>query len=123
MKLTENFSASEFACKDGSETPCEVLVNLKEVALNLQVLRDHFDRPIKINSGYRSPSHNKAVGGAKNSQHVLGKAADIVVIGIPVLEVHATIENLIKAGKMKNGGLGLYRNFVHYDVRDYAARW
>ena len=123
MKLSKNFSASEFACKDGSETPCEVLVNLKELAMNLQVLRDHFGKVITVNSGYRSPSHNKAVGGAKSSQHLLGNAADINVVGESPEVVHAAIEELIRKGKMKNGGLGLYKNFVHYDIRNYAARW
>ncbi len=123
MKLTENFSAEEFACKDGSETPCEVLVNLKELALNLQVLRDALGLPIHINSGYRSPAYNKKVGGAKNSQHLLGKAGDITVQGYTPFDIKAKIESLIKQGKMKNGGVGLYPTFVHYDVRDYPARW
>ena len=123
MKLTKNFDSSEFACKDGSATPPEVLKNLKKVAQNLQVLRDFFGVPITVNSGYRSPAHNKAVGGAKKSQHLLGTAADIVVPGKRPVQVKAAIEKLIGEGKMHNGGIGLYNTFVHYDVRDNAARW
>lgn len=123
MKLSKNFSLAEFACKDGSATPPEAVKNLKEVAENLQVLRDHFGVPITVNSGYRSPSHNKEIGGVRNSQHLFGKAADIVVKGKTPHQVKAAIETLIAQGKMKQGGIGLYNSFVHYDVRGRAARW
>ena len=123
MKLTKNFDSKEFACNDGSETPCDVLVNLKELALNLQVLRDYYGKAIHINSGYRSPSYNKKVGGAKYSQHLLGKAADITIEGYRPVQIKAAIEKLIDQGKMKDGGIGQYKTFVHYDVRDESARW
>lgn len=123
MKLTKNFDSSEFDCHDGSETPCGVLVNLKELAFNLQALRDYFGKPIVINSGYRSPAYNRKVGGAKNSQHLEGKAADIRIEGKKPVQVKAAIEKLISEGKMKNGGIGQYPSFVHYDVREKAARW
>lgn len=123
MQLTKNFKLSEFASKDGAETPKELIPNLQELANNLQVLRDDLGVPIHINSGYRSPAHNKAVGGAPKSQHKEGKAGDITAKGYSPKQIHARIENLIAEGKMKNGGLGLYNTFVHYDVRNYAARW
>lgn len=123
MQLTENFSKSEFDSKDGADMPLDVLENIKVLAKNLQVLRDSIDRPIKINSGYRSPEHNKKIGGVKNSQHVKGKAADIVVSGISPQVLHKIISNLIEEGKMDQGGLGLYNSFVHYDIRGTKARW
>lgn len=124
MKLSQNFHLNEFESKDGAETPCEVQVNLKELALNLQVLRDDLKKPIVINSGYRSPKHNENVGGEDKSKHVLGQAADIRVPGMAASKVYARIEELIKEGKMKNGGLGKYKTFTHYDVRDDGpARW
>lgn len=43
----------------------------------LDPLRELYDKPIKINSGFRSPEVNKKVGGAKNSGHMLGTCADI----------------------------------------------
>lgn len=122
-KLSKNFSLEEFASKDGATTPAEVINNLRELAKNLQVLRDYVGKPIKINSGYRSPEHNKSVGGVANSQHVKGKAADIKIDGMTPREIAATIENFILVGKMKQGGLGIYPNFVHYDTRGKKARW
>lgn len=123
MKLTKNFDSKEFESRDGALTPVTVQENLQKLAKNLQVLRDHFGLPIHINSGYRSPSHNKSIGGVKGSQHVFGKAADIVIKGKTPTEIHETIERLISEGKMEQGGLGLYLTFVHYDIRGFAARW
>ena len=122
MKLTENFSKSEFDSKDGAAMPLEVLQNIKELANNLQVLRDHLGKSIDINSGYRSPSHNKKIG-VKNSQHLLGNAADIVVEGYKPSEVAKAIVQLIGEGKMKEGGLKAYATFTHYDIRGTKARW
>lgn len=123
MKLTNNFSLEEFESKDGAPTPVKVIENLKLLANNLQVLRDYLGKPIHINSGYRSPKHNRKIGGVKNSQHTLGKAADIVVKGMTPVEVANTIEKLIAQGKMKQGGLGIYSHFVHTDIRGTKARW
>ncbi len=123
MKLTENFSLEEFESKDGSETPKEVKNNLQKLACNLQVLRNKINKPITINSGYRSPSHNEAVGGSKNSQHLLGKASDIRVQGMTPKEVYEVIEELIDNGHMLQGGLSAYSTFVHYDIRKTKVRW
>ena len=123
MKLTKNFNKSEFESKDGSEMPNEVFYNIQKVANQLQFLRTHLGRSIKINSAYRSPEHNESIGGVKNSQHVLGKASDIVVAGLTTTEVYAVIEELIGKGDMLQGGLGLYNSFVHYDIRGSRARW
>lgn len=123
MQLTKNFKLSEFDCKDGTPVPDILLSNVKELANNLQKLRDAIGKPIHINSGYRSAGYNKKVGGVVNSQHVIGRAADIHVNGLRPEEIHAVIEGLIKQGKMKQGGLGLYDTFVHYDTRGVNKRW
>ena len=123
MKLTKNFSKSEFDSKDGVPMPFEVLQNVQELAVNLQMLRDYIGTSISINSGYRSPKHNKKIGGSVNSQHLLGNAADIVVTGKTPKEVKEIIENLISEKKMKQGGLSAYPTFVHYDIRGGKARW
>jgi uncharacterized protein YcbK (DUF882 family) len=123
QKLSKNFSLAEFASKDGAETPPDVLENLQKLAKNLQVIRDEIGKPIKINSAYRSPAHNKAVGGVKNSMHVKGKAADIVVTGVTPAQLGQIIFRLIEQKKISQGGVGIYPNFVHYDIRGTKARW
>lgn len=122
-RLTKNFTLDEFDSSDGAIMPSDVAKNVKELAENLQVLRDYVKQAIKINSGYRSPAWNKAVGGVSDSQHLKGKASDIVISGMSPGEVARTIETLIASGKMKQGGLGVYPNFVHYDIRGTKARW
>ena len=123
MQLTTHFSLSEFASHDGAPFPPNVITNLQELAKNLEVLRTYLGCPLKINSGYRSPAHNKAIGGAQFSQHVEGKAADISCNKYTPEQVHAAILHLIKDGKMAQGGLGLYNSWVHYDTRGTIARW
>jgi len=123
MRLTTNFTLAEFNCKSGAPMPPNVLTRIQELANNLQVLRDELGASITINSGYRSPAHNAAIGGATASRHVVGDAADIRVRGFTPRQVAAKIEELIAAGKMKQGGLKAYASWVHYDCRGTRARW
>ena len=116
MKLTKNFYKYEFDSKDGYVMPLEVFKNVQKLAENLQVLRDELKAPITVNSGYRSPKHNAKIGGAKRSQHLLGNASDIVVDGHTPQEVAIVIEELIRDGKMLQGGLKAYSTFTHYDI-------
>jgi uncharacterized protein YcbK (DUF882 family) len=113
--LSENFKESEFACKGKGTLPAQG-IDPKLIEL-LEHIRAHFDAPVKINSGYRSPEHNAKVGGAKGSYHVKGMAADIVVRGVPAKVVYNYL-----AG-MHTGGVGKYSRFTHVDVRDGKARW
>ena len=123
MKISAHFSKEEFDCADGSEMPLEVFNNVIDVALNLEVVRAHFGAPVSINSAYRSPVHNREVGGSETSQHLGGKAADIVIEGVSPSEVADAIEFLIDTGMMKQGGVGRYDTFTHYDIRGTKARW
>lgn len=123
MELTKNFDLEEFACRDGSPVPVELVPNVKELAKNLQVIRDYLGEPVHINSSYRTPTYNAKVGGAKKSQHLLAKAADITVKSKTPKQLKAIIEKLIAEKKIKQGGIGLYKGFVHYDIRGRAARW
>lgn len=123
MRITENFSLSEFDCKDGTELPTALLPNVLDLADNLQVLRDYLGVPVSINSAYRTLEYNRKIGGATNSQHLLGKAADIVVESKTPDEVANIIKYLISEGKMVQGGLKAYKTFTHYDIRGYKARW
>lgn len=123
MKLTENFNLDEFHCKDGTSVPEELLPNVIELANNLQVLRDKIKYPIHINSAYRTPEYNTKIDGAKNSQHIQGKAADITCRDYTPEEIATIIETLIATGQMKEGGVGRYKGFTHYDIRGNKARW
>ncbi len=124
MKLTKNFNREEFDCKDGTIVPDKYLKNVQELAENLQVLRDHIGESVMITgSGYRTPSHNKKVGGAKQSQHLTASGADINAKNYTPQELAEVIFELIEKGKMKEGGVGIYKGFVHYDIRGTKARW
>ena len=115
INISGDFKVKEFACKDGSD---KVLVDDGLVEL-LQMIRDHFQKPVFISSAYRTERHNRAVGGSPRSQHLLGKAADIVVSGVLPLEVAQYAEFLLDG----YGGVGLYNNFTHVDVRTSRSRW
>ena len=123
MKLTKNFSKSEFDCRDGSEMPEKVLANIKLVAEQLQILRDYVGVPITVNSGYRSPTYNAKVGGATKSQHLLGKACDITIKDMRAIDVYKLVIKLINDGKLTIGGVGMYSSFTHLDIRKKRARW
>lgn len=112
-----NFKRSEFVCHCGCGKAkiAQVLIDA------LQELRNHFNEPIHINCGYRCPKYNKKVGGAKKSQHLYGKAADIHMDYHTPKEI-AQAASAIKA--FRKGGIGVYKTFVHVDVRSNGpARW
>ena len=121
--LTKNFTFKEFESKDGAKMPQDVKENIKLLATELEKIRSAFKSPIKINSGYRSPKHNASIGGASNSYHMKGMAADFNVEGRTPRQVVSIIEQMIADGLLKQGGLGLYDNWVHYDIRGSKARW
>ncbi|WP_370698804.1 glycoside hydrolase family protein [Fibrella musci] len=118
-----HFSQGEFESHDGVAIPTSILGNVQNLMNQLEVLRAEVGVPIKVVSGYRSPGQNASVGGKSQSRHMCGQAADIQVRDMTPPDVHATIERLIAAGKMQQGGLGLYNTFVHYDTRGTKARW
>jgi len=111
--LTTNFSRHEFACKCG----CGYDTVDWELLQKLEEIRAVFDRRITVNSACRCPTHNAAVGGSDNSQHLFGRAVDIVVDGTPPALVHEAAEQL------GFGGIGEYDTFTHIDTRAGYARW
>lgn len=113
--LTKNFKVREFACKDGSDV---IFISMDLVEI-LQKIRDHFGKPVNINSAYRTPAYNKKVEGATQSQHLYGMAADISISGVSPKEVAAFAETLLP----KTGGIGIYGSFCHVDVRRVKSRW
>ena len=111
--MTPNFKRSEFACQCG----CGFDTADYELVQHLEKLRAHFDRPIKITSGCRCLKHNEAVGGAPNSQHTKGRAADIQVQSVdPAIVYEAAVQ-------IGFNGTGCYSTFTHCDTRDHKATW
>jgi len=128
-RLTEHFQEAEYRCAHGLISDKAAA---REVCLNLEVLRQYLGgKPIIIVSGYRCQTCNQLARGAKHSQHLLSRAADIRIPGYSVEDVADAIEQLIAAGKMHQGGLGRYcrergnrpAGFVHYDIRGQGIRW
>ena len=114
-KLSANFKVKEFACNDGSDV---VFVSPALVDV-LQKIRNHFGKSVIINSGYRTVTYNKKVGGATYSQHLYGTAADIRISGVSPKQIAQYAETLLP----NTGGIGIYKNFVHVDVRKNRSRW
>lgn len=109
--LSKNFSRYEFASGDGD--PRYQTVD-SELVDTLQALRDHVRRKVNITSGHRSPKHNKAVGGAAKSMHLLGIAADFWVAGYKP----ETLAKWLRQNVMRDFGcIIIYDNFVHIDMR------
>lgn len=122
--VTKNFKWAEFDCKDGTSVPDHLKSNVKELALNLEVIREYFGgKSVTIHSGFRTISHNKKVGGVANSLHLTGRAADIRISGYTSQQVYDGILKLMNEGKITQGGLGLYSSFVHYDIRGKFVTW
>lgn len=107
--ISRNFMVSEFRCKDGSD---KILIDVDFVRSKLQDIRDHFGVPVTVNSGYRTESYNKKVGGAKKSYHMKGQAFDIVVKGHTPAEVARYAQSLDVKGIIQ------YNGFVHVDSRE-----
>ena len=115
LQLSPHFRLSEFASKDGSD---KVLVDDALVDL-LEQIREAAGGAVTINSAYRSPAHNAAVGGVSSSQHLYGRAADVVVEGASPLLVGQIAEYYLD----RRGGIGVYQTFTHVDTRAIRSRW
>lgn len=111
-KGSRNFNINEFRCKGTGK-----LIKMdNKLIYKLEELRYYFNKPIIINSGYRTPQHNRNVGGAKNSQHLYGRAADVVVKGVNPSKVY-------NYAVKHFDGVGKYNTFTHVDTRGYKARF
>jgi len=113
---TVNFNGRDY--KRVIEPYPEYLTNVLNVAHELQKLREYFNKPIIITSGFRTPYFNALIRGAKNSQHLYGNAADIKISGVTskeILNVAREITNF--------KGFGLSSYFIHCDLRPKEALW
>ena len=101
-KLSNNFSLEEMCYSitanqkkiNNYTTDNNIISKLKLLCEHiLQPVRDNYGKPVVINSGYRCPSLNKAVGGAKTSQHLTGEAADFEIMGLSNYELACWIKD------------------------------
>ena len=98
--------------------------NVKALVENvLDPLREKYGKPIKVNSGYRCPKHNLAVGGATQSQHMKGEAADIAPAGLQVTayglqELEKLVEIIKQNGKWDQ--MIVYPTFVHVSWKRFG---
>lgn len=113
--LSPHFRVREFACRDGTDL---VKIDTDLVEL-LERIRTAAGGAVTVSSGYRTVSYNQKVGGARASQHLLGKAADIQVSGASPLLVGQIAEYYLGG----HGGIGVYQTFTHVDTRTARARW
>ena len=109
-----DFSPQEMACRGTGR-----LLIVPEAMDKLQSLRIKLGRPMIVNSAYRSPEHNKAVGGAPASKHMLGIAFDVR------MDNHDPDTYIAAALAVGFRGIGTYpkQNFVHVDARTERASW
>jgi len=104
-RITRNFRLSEFASPDTGEAKMDM-----EVILKLQAVRDHFGKKVIILSAYRSPTHNRKVGGHSKSLHLKGMAVDWYIKGVSMSEMARV------ARECGFTGIGLYKYSVHTDI-------
>ena len=114
-----NFIPEEFQCKDGSK----YLIIHELLVSGLQQIRTLANRPVTLNSAFRTVEYNSEIGGVPDSYHTKGMAADCVIHGYSVAQMAAIAERI---PQFADGGIGAYKEkwFVHVDVRkDGPARW
>lgn len=123
---SDHLSWSELSCRDGSAYPLEWRVTRAvPLAEAFERIRALCGFPLVVDSAYRSPEHNRRIGGARNSMHVQGLALDLRPAsgGAPALRKLAAVARAsYDAGFIT--GLGLYPGFVHVDIRQSRpSRW
>ena len=96
-----------------------VVYNILEIASVLEDIRRRYNQPMQINSWYRDPATNAAIGGASQSRHITGDAVDFVIPGIHPYDVYADLDPWWGS----RGGLASSTVFTHIDMRGYRARW
>ena len=121
-KLSEHFTLEELTFSAtaqrkqiDNEPPAEVLENMKRLAAGLEEVRAALgNKPMRINSGYRSPKLNRAVGGARLSAHMAGYAADFVCpdFGSPLKIVKALAATGIQFDKLIQEGTWVHISFA-----------
>lgn len=115
---SEHLSWKELACKDGTPYPDKYKLDGRatKIALVFEDIRSIYGLPITVLSAYRTPEHNRKIGGAKNSQHLEGRALDLrPPKGISIDQFYKDIK--FKVDDFGIRGIGRYQTFVHVDIR------
>ena len=111
-KLTEHFSKEEFDCQCGCGNG-DIVIS-ENLVFELECVRVHYGKPMRINSGIRCLSHNRKIGSRDTSSHVKGLAVDIACGDSGTrLEL---VKRLLRDGEFKR--MGFHKEFIHVDV-DY----
>jgi uncharacterized protein YcbK (DUF882 family) len=128
-RLSKHFVVEEFDCHDGGKVQKRDYNGLEYLCRTyLEPLRKKYGS-VHINSGFRTRSYNRKIGGASQSFHVYtihdgnDQAADITCARGRPTDWHRTLNTLRQRERNGKGGLGLYKTFVHVDIRDYKADW
>lgn len=115
------FTREEFKCKCGGKYcngyPADIDMNMVKIA---DEIREKIGKPITVNSGLRCKNHNANVGGVSNSQHILGKAADL---GCPSGYTPTQMASIAEGIMGNTGGIGIYTWGIHIDTRSAKSRW
>ena len=115
---SKHLTWKELSCKDGTEYPQKWRNNRAIILAEMfELIRSSFeDKPIQVLSAYRTSEWNKKIGGARNSQHIEGRALDLrPPNGVTVDEFYKVIKELAPLTYIK--GIGKYGTFVHIDIR------
>ena len=119
-----HLSWSELACKDAAHTPYPSEwreTRAPVLAAEFEAIRAAVGAPVRIGSAYRTPAHNRSVGGAKASQHMQGRALDLYPpTGMTVARLYELCRLRAALSESAIGGIGRYPTFVHIDTRPLA---
>ena len=111
-----HFSDAELRCKCG----CGTNGCTQSLVDALEAFRAIAGKPVRITSAYRCPDHNKAIGGAKGSQHLKGLAADIKVTGMTAAQLE---QIALQTPGIRGIGRDDHNGFLHIDTRENKAHW
>ena len=111
-KLTDHFTKEEFDCQCGCGNG-DIVIS-ENLVFELECVRIHYGKPMRINSGIRCLSHNRKIGSRDTSSHIKGLAVDISCTDMGTrLEL---VKRLLRDGEFKR--MGIHKDFIHVDV-DY----
>jgi len=115
--------------ENGKDIPPDLYPNIFPTMIILDEIREWYGKPIYINSSYRSPEYNHAIGGSSKSLHLEFNAIDFTILfKLDLLKIYTHLHNLDLKHHFKHlprpgcMGLGLYKNFIHLDTRGLLNR-